>query len=88
MRILAGRDGMPRKRVEVRWLWEPRDLWVGVFWNRALDYLLVYVCLVPCLPLVVSIRKSAAGSRFASGLEVASSPAAETSNQESSHDDR
>lgn len=30
---------------------EPRDLWVGVFWDRRTDGLHVYVCLVPCIVL-------------------------------------
>lgn len=40
--------------------WEPRDLWVGVFWDRrradywcdgghCIEDLHVYVCLVPCV---------------------------------------
>jgi hypothetical protein len=48
-------------------LWEPRDLWVGVYWTRcegmyeagwgwsyALD---VYVCVLPCIPLRVAVRQ-------------------------------
>jgi hypothetical protein len=33
---------------------EPHDLWIGVFWER--DYgtrrLRIYVCLLPCLPII------------------------------------
>lgn len=28
---------------------EPRDLWVGVFWDRRPDGVHFYVCLVPCI---------------------------------------
>lgn len=28
---------------------EPRDVWVGVFWDRQPDGLHVYVCPLPCL---------------------------------------
>ena len=42
----------------VRILWEPRDLRVGIYWNRSLapgcfdyDVTNIYVCLVPCLPV-------------------------------------
>jgi hypothetical protein len=39
-------------RVRVRILFEPRDLWFGVYWTRATySRLLVYVCLLPCLPI-------------------------------------
>ena len=38
---------------------EPRDVWVGVFWDRRDDGLWLYVCLVPC---VVIIRKPEASS--------------------------
>lgn len=43
-------------------LWEPRDLWLGIYWDRpkgtgwsrALD---VYVCVVPCLPVKLTFRQ-------------------------------
>jgi hypothetical protein len=37
-----------------RWMiairWEPRDLWVGMYWERGA----YYVCLIPTLPIVIS----------------------------------
>lgn len=44
-------------RPEVKLKFEPRDLWVGVYWNLAESIestykrLDVYVCIVPTLPL-------------------------------------
>lgn len=36
-----------------QWKWsamfEPRDLWVGVFWDRRPDGLHIYLCAVPTL---------------------------------------
>lgn len=45
--------------MKARIKFEPRDLWVGVYWDRRhhppeLD---VYVCLVPCFPLHVRFRR-------------------------------
>ena len=43
-------------------LWEPRDLWLGVYWDVAVARdsgersLLVYLCAVPCLPLRLRIE--------------------------------
>lgn len=57
MRVLLGSDAMPTRRFSLRWLWEPRDVWVGVFWNVAQvsddgdRALLVYIGFIPCLPL-------------------------------------
>lgn len=37
--------------------WEPRDVWVGLFWEYGFDRLTrdaalnVYICLVPCFPM-------------------------------------
>jgi hypothetical protein len=56
MRVLIGKDEQPTKRLSVRWLFEPRDCWIGVFWNQSWDkdeyFTLVYICLLPCLPIV------------------------------------
>lgn len=46
-------------RIRVRF--EPRDLWIGAFfkhyrWHdrwRAMKRLVVFICLVPCLPIVL-----------------------------------
>lgn len=48
------------------WAWllfEPRDLWVGVFWDiikpdamDAYTYLKIYICIIPMLPLFLKIR--------------------------------
>lgn len=50
---------LPLTRVEVKF--EPRDLWVGVYWDHRIQgrLLRIYVCLVPCLPLVLTF-----GSHF------------------------
>jgi hypothetical protein len=47
--------GHKPKRWSIRMLWEPRDLWVGVYWTRPRPYALqVYVCLLPCVPILVT----------------------------------
>jgi hypothetical protein len=28
-------------------VWEPRDLWVGVYWTREEGKLLLYICFIP-----------------------------------------
>lgn len=44
-------------------MWEPRDMWVGVFWRtkdhpqwrqRITD---IYLCLIPCIPIRLSVGK-------------------------------
>ncbi len=51
MRTLAGFD-VPVLRMRVRLLFEPRDLWVGLFWNaRTEKHLEFYLCAVPCFPV-------------------------------------
>lgn len=37
-------------RVRLRFV--PQDLWVGAYWDR--DRKRLYVCLVPCLPIVLA----------------------------------
>ncbi len=64
MKVLLGRDELPRRRFTARLLWEPRDIWLGVFWNTVKAggpedrFLLVYVCLIPCVPLALAWRRT------------------------------
>ncbi len=46
-------------------MWEPRDLWVGVFWKQK-DYEFksrtqritdIYICFIPCIPIRLSIGR-------------------------------
>ena len=58
MRVLRTR--FVRRGVSVSLLFEKRDLWVGVYWDHRRwvtggSTLTVYVCLVPCLPVRVSV---------------------------------
>lgn len=47
-----------RPRLKAQIQWEPRDLWVGVFWRESDLCLHVYICLIPLLPLhIVSFRR-------------------------------
>ncbi len=44
------------KFVALQWKLEPRDLWVGIYWDltremRGMRHLDVYICLLPMLPL-------------------------------------
>jgi hypothetical protein len=52
-----------RVTLDVELLIEPRDLWVGAYWRlqsrRRDTRLRVYVCLVPCLPLVITVTSQA-----------------------------
>jgi hypothetical protein len=38
---------------------EPRDIWIGVYWNRMTDdecsVLHIYICLVPMVPIHFSL---------------------------------
>lgn len=47
--------------------YEPRDLWVGIFWDRAgrtttletdRQHYRVYVCLVPCFPIIFTVSRN------------------------------
>jgi hypothetical protein len=53
--------GDPVRRVQLALKREPRDLWIGVYWDRPMPLdmgygfelrtLFVYLCVIPCLPL-------------------------------------
>lgn len=40
---------------------EPRDLWVGVYWNFDKDYrekvFCVYICIIPLFPIMLKFQK-------------------------------
>jgi len=46
---LLGRGG---KRVGVWLLFEPRDLWIGVYWTVDCTHGHIYVTLIPTLPVL------------------------------------
>lgn len=33
----------------------PQDLWVGVFWRRYISTLEIYICLLPTLPIKLTL---------------------------------
>lgn len=53
-----------RGSLEVSLLWEPRDFWIGVYWNTRIvasrpgrfnDWTIGewYICFIPCLPIKI-----------------------------------
>jgi len=50
----------------MRLLFEPRDLWIGVYWtptsrtttlNTDRQHYRIYICLVPCFPIVFEFSR-------------------------------
>ena len=58
MRSLRIVDGT---RIKAQFQWEPRDIWVGLFWRVRLSelerwkFLHLYICVIPFVPLHVTI---------------------------------
>ena len=54
-RVLGAESSMQtikgRWLLQFEWLFEPRDIWVGVYWKRYPAALEVYVCLLPIVPI-------------------------------------
>ena len=46
-----------KPRLIAQFQFEPRDLWVGLFWQRTEIALHLYVCLIPLVPLHVTIAR-------------------------------
>jgi hypothetical protein len=49
------------KLTKCKIIFEPRDLWIGIYWNyskpwKGLDNLFVYICVVPMFPIFLSIE--------------------------------
>ena len=46
-----------KPRLIAQFQFEPRDLWVGLFWQRTEIALHLYVCLIPLVPLHVTVAR-------------------------------
>jgi hypothetical protein len=57
--------------IAVKWFkWEPRDLWLGLYWDKKVEHPYVFVpttkevtiklyfCIVPCFPIIVTIKQT------------------------------
>jgi hypothetical protein len=42
--------------MSARILFEPRDIWVGVYWDRRPEELRVYICILLMLPILLTFR--------------------------------
>lgn len=42
---------------------EPRDMWIGLYWTKGWKEWFAWLCLIPCLPLRIHFHKSY-GGRF------------------------
>lgn len=38
-------------KIKVRFYWEPRDIWIGLFWDTRGFDIIFWICLIPCFPL-------------------------------------
>lgn len=45
-------------KAHVQLMFEPRDLWLGIYWTPSPDRLEVYLCIVPMFPLKLTARLS------------------------------
>jgi hypothetical protein len=52
-RILSTAAKLRRSFFELDWLWEPHDLWIGLYWKRYPKAIELYIGIVPCLPIRV-----------------------------------
>jgi hypothetical protein len=51
------------KEISIKLLWEPRDLWIGLFWAKSdLYHRMWYICFIPCLPIRIHFKRSYGGN--------------------------
>lgn len=43
--------------MSIRVKFEPRDVWIGVYWNREPNALKFYICFLPLLPVIVTVPR-------------------------------
>lgn len=52
------------RAVKLELLFEPRDLWIGLYWDRRPDELRLYFCLVPTLVVLVRLSRNVGPARM------------------------
>ena len=50
--------GEKRRKVKIKIKFEKRDCWMGVFWNQTWAENKLYVCLIPCFPIIFTWNRS------------------------------
>ena len=58
--------GKTDNKFSAKIIWEPRDLWIGVYWDTsrlgdALSAVRIYICVIPCLPIRLHWKRSWGG---------------------------
>jgi hypothetical protein len=48
-------------RASLRLIWEPRDIWIGLYWEGSFNDWRAYLCLLPCLPIRLHVKRSYGG---------------------------
>lgn len=48
---------MLKKKIEISLEFEPRDIWIGIYWDYQKVYKMfhVYICLVPLFPIHITL---------------------------------
>lgn len=44
--------------MRARFEFKPADAWIGAFWRQSQGILHIWICLIPCVPLHVEVRRS------------------------------
>lgn len=47
--------------ISLKVIWEPRDLWVGLYWDVTSDSLKFFLCIIPCLPIRIHFKRTWGG---------------------------
>lgn len=43
--------------MSIQIFFEPRDLWIGVFWDRRPSELRLFICFIPCIPILIKVPR-------------------------------
>lgn len=38
------------------WKFEPKDVWIGLYWEPDHGVTTLYICIVPCFPIIIEYR--------------------------------